>query len=123
MLRHLVVTLQQTRILSRLIVGPLGNLGGKSFLLSFKVVEGAESGEGLFEYGTDSIRHHLLRQVPHRLSRCNDKGATLRFLPTAEYLQQRRLTSPVHTHKTDTVVVTYIECDMVEEVGAGKLHR
>ena len=123
MLCHLVVTFQQACVFCRLIVGALGNLGREALLLTLQVVKGAEGGEGLLYHRTHSVGYHLLRQVSYCLASGHDNSATLRLLPTTKYLQKGRLAGTVHTDKTYTVMVTYIKGDVVEKIGASKLHR
>ena len=92
-------------------------------MLALEIIEGAESRESLLEDSTNGVGHHLLRQVAHGLARSNDEGATLRLLPSAEDLQQGRLACAIHAHETNTVVITNIKGDVVEEVGTGELYR
>ena len=86
MLRHLVVTVQQLCVFSTLVIGTLGNLGSEPFLLTFQVIQLTEGRESLLEDCADSVGHHLLRQISHRLSAGHDEGAAFWFLPAAENL-------------------------------------
>ena len=121
--RHLVVPFQQACVFSALIVGAFGNLRRQAFLLALQVVDDAESRHGFLEHRADTVGHHLLRQVAHRLAGSHDEGAAFGFLPTTEYLEQRRLAGTVHADESNAVVVADIEDDVVEEVGAGELNR
>ena len=123
LLGDVVVAVEEPGVVVGLVVGALGNLVGEPFLESHEVVDAAEGGEGLVDNGAGGVGDHLLGEVADLLAGGDDHGARLGLLPAAEDLEERRLAGAVLAHEANAVVVGDVEGDVVEQVGAGELHR